>query len=275
MRAMWTMLAAVTLTTGAALAQVATTTTTAVCPPVVGLVTTPVAAVTCPTGSPNYPTPCAAKLVTGISGEPMVMILGTEERYALDNLGAKHLNWTDISGNANSVFDQTNPLLNHRPNGSLMRHGNPYYPYYELPATSVVAGIEERYMALPATMTTQDRATLQAVADRYRGLTTQQAVAMGYQPIGAGIPNIGYVYVNQAMIDNRFDPLMPEALAFNDRGRIVAVHYILLSDVPFMAFGQQFQPSPLVQGATQLPVWLYMNNRNGMFTLVSQDRLIR
>lgn len=274
MRAMWTMLAAVALTTGAALAQVATT-TTAVCPPVVGLVTAPVAAMTCPTGSPNYPTPCAAKLVTGISGEPMVMILGSEERYALDNLDARHLNWTDVSGNANSVFAQTNLLFNHRPNGAVTRHGNPYYPYYELPSASVVAGIEERFTAYPATVTTQDQAILQSVADRYRGITTQQAVAMGYQPIGAGIPNIGYVYVNQAMIDNRFDPMMPEALAFDSRGRIVAVHYILLTNVPVMAFGQSFQPSPLVQGATQLPVWLYKSNRNGMFVLTSQDRIIR
>lgn len=260
MKMMWTMLAAVAFSAGAALAQ---TTSPVV---VQGTTIQTATAVSCPTITQSFPAPCAAKAVTDISGDTVVLVLGSEERYALNTLDTYNLGWRDIPSNYISLFSPDNPLTNTNQNMVVSRQGNPYFPYYRVEAAVRVAGMTERYVSFPSTLSTEYRNTLTTVADRFRNVTTQQAMAMGYQPMGACIRNVGQVYLNQSFVDNRFDTMNPEALIFNQHGRLLAVDYILRSDVPVVAFGQQMQQSPLVQGALQLPVWLYDTNRNGMFS---------
>jgi len=285
MKKMLTMLAAVAMCTGAALAQtgtVGTVTTTTVA----GTAMTPTAPIltpmvstasttlvgACPTGVSAFPNPCAAKAVTDITGETVVLVLGAQEEYALDNLGVRGLNWDEVATTQISITPHRNPLTSSKPNMAITRHGNPYYPYIELGPIDRVAGIQEMFVNLPGNLTPEARDVLTSVANRYRGLTPQQAILMGYQPLAACIPNIGQVYVNQAAIDNRFDPMNPEAFAFDQRGRLLAAHYIVLSDLPVVAFGQPMAASPIVQGAQQLPVWLFTSNRNGMFAMQSTNR---
>lgn len=286
MRTMWMLLAAVALCAGTALAQTGTTTTTTttgtvlvpvagvgmsptapILTPTVGATATTVAA--CPVGVSSFPTPCAARTVQDINNRPVLLVLGTEERYAINTLGVRRLNWNDVSMNALDYTTERNPLTNSRPNASIVRHGNPYYPYINYGPVQAVAGIQERFVNtnLPANLSTESRSALSMVADRYRGLTTQQAVAMGYQPVGAYTPNVGQVYINQAAIDNRFDVMVPEAFTFDNNGRLLAAQYIVLSDLPVVAFGQPLVASPLVQGAQQLSVWLFTNNPNGLFAM--------
>jgi len=221
---------------------------------------------------PIVPSPCAAKASIDLSGQPVVLVLGTEEEYALRNLGVHGVNWHDTSLNMVSFYSWRDPLLNSHPNGVITRHGNPFYPYYALNTNpSRIAGYQESYMNFPASVDAQSQSVLMSVKNQYRGITTQQATAAGYLPLNACIPNVGQVYVNQSLIDNRFDAMVPEAYSFDQRGRLVAVHYLLLSDQPFMAFGQQFQASPLVQGAQQLTYWVVPNS-NGPFAMKSNHR---
>lgn len=270
MKIMGMMLAAVAFTTVAALAQTTTTTPGAAVPPVT-VTTYPISTTTttavCPDIDPAIPSPCAAKASTDITGKPAILVLGTEEQYALRSLNVRNVNWLETSMNMSSVMSPINPLLNSRPNWALTRAGNPFYPYYEI-KTDIrqVAGFTETFTGMPANLNPESRATLTAVNERFRGLTTQQAVALGYQPVGACLPSVGQVYLNQSLIDNRFDAMVPEAVSFDRRGRLLAVHHLLLADQPFMAYGQMFQASPLVQGAQQLTVW-QVSNRNGMFAM--------
>lgn len=282
MKILGMMLAAVALSAIAALAQTTTTTTGTTGPvvttvPVVPISTVATSAATCPTPTAacptavlGYPSPCAAKVTQSVTDDPVVLVLGMEERYALDNLQASGLNWHSISMNVSSITPYHNPLFNSRPNTIITRHGNPYYPYYEIKiAVPQVAGMFETFPTLPTTLTAESRTVLTSVAQRYRSLTPQQAMALGYQPVGACQQNTGQVYLNQALVDNRFDAMVPEAFTFDRQGRPLAAHYLMLADQPFMAYGQQFQSSSLVQGAQQLSVWLFQQNPNGLFAMQS------
>ena len=289
MRIMGMLLAAVALTAGAVLADTATTTTTTgpvtattIPPPATTTTTTttttPVATtvsttttMACPTTMPIVPTPCAAKASIDLNGQPVVLVLGTEEEYALRNLGVHGVNWHDTSLDMVSFYYWKDPLLNSHPNAVITRHGNPFYPYYALNTSpSRIAGFQESYLGNPSGVNAQSQSVLTSVKTQFRNITPQQAMAAGYQPVGACIPNVGQVYVNQSLIDNRFDAMVPEAYSFDQKGRLVAVHYLLLSDQPFMAFGQQFQASPLVQGAQQLTYWIVPNS-NGTFAMKSNN----
>lgn len=271
MKILGKMLLAVAFSTVTALAQTTTTgtvATTTTIVPISGVATT---AAVCPTPVLGYPSPCAAKLGQDVTGDPIVLVLGMEERYALESLDARGVDWRGVAMIGVSVFPAYDPLFNTSPNRVVTRHGNPYYPYYELNvrAPQLIAGMIETFPGLPTTLSPESRAVLSSVGQRYRGLTTQQAMALGYQPVGACQANIGQVYLNQSLVDNRFDAMVPEAFTFDRQGRLLAVHYLILADQPFMAYGQQFQTSPLVQGAQQQSVWLFQQNPNGLFAMQS------
>lgn len=264
-------LAAAIFAAGPALAETATTTTTTTTVAPVTAATVPVAATAttvttvCPNIEATPPMPCAAKATMGITGRPVILVPGLQERFALDSLHVRDLNWFEAVMLQPSLASQTNPLMNSRPNWVLTRHGNPLYPYYGIKTSvSQVAGYRETFSQWPASVNAESQTVLNTMAARYRGLTPQQAMAMGYQPVGACLPTAGQVYINQAAIDNRFDAMAPEAFSIDRRGLLVAVHYLLLSDQPFMAFGLGFQPGTLVQGAQQLTVW-QVAKRNGVF----------
>jgi hypothetical protein len=285
MKMSWILLVTVAFGTGAALAQVCpptalappqvSTTTTVTSGPMIGTTVVPMAmaptamsassevTVVCPSAT-IFPEPCAAKSIYDISGNPVVLVLGSEENFALRSMHLRHINWEDVSANSMGLFTPGNPLTSNQPNGSITRHGNPYYPYYAVyGVNSQVAGSIENY---PINQTTSSTNPLDVVKNRFNGLTEQQAISMGYQPLSACLQNVGQLYVNRTLIDNTFDPMEPEAFSFDRNGHVLAVHYILLSDQPFSAFGQAFQPSPIVQGAGQLTVWLYLHNPSGLFS---------
>ena len=270
MRPLLMMLVVTSLGAGAALAQYGTTTTvvpgatsTTVMTTTTAVPVTPV----CPSATATLPGLCPAIATQAITVDTIVLVLGTEERYALENLPARRINWRDSLLNYDSIFTPGYPLMSHQPNQVVTRHGNPYFPYYQISTEVNVAGFEERFGQIPSTLSPESRTALTQVTNRYSGLTTQQAIALGYQPVGACMEGLGFVYLNQGLVDNVFDPMVPEVFTFDQTGRVVSAQYILVSPQPVMAFGQQMQPSQLIQGALQLPVWLYANNPNGFFTL--------
>lgn len=247
---------------GAARAQVGaeTTTATPAAPTVAAVSVTPtVTAVTpqvCLAPSAFLPVPCPAVVTRTVTGDPTLLVLGTEEALVYRQFPVTHLGWRDAQMNYDSYFAPGNPLTYSRVNRVVTRHGNPYYPYYQVSPFVRVAGLTERFSATPSTLSAQDRATLQAVAARYHGLTPNQAMAFGYTPVGAPMPDLGQVYLNQALITNGFDAMMPEAFVFDQRGELVAMQYYLIAAQPMMIFGQPTQASSLVPGAQQLTVRL-------------------
>lgn len=117
---------------------------------------------------------------------------------------------------------------------------------------------------------------LDAVRDataRFRDV--EKAEAAGYHDIGLFVPNMGWHYMKDALVDGRFDPAKPELLVYADdpcggKRKLVAVEYA----VPFAEskrapqgfFGradewdanQQFE-------LWTLHAWLFEFNENGVF----------
>ncbi|MHB0935864.1 MAG: hypothetical protein ACYDCO_02055 [Armatimonadota bacterium] len=226
--------------------------------------TTP-ATMACPAVAVSLPQPCPVLISQDVTGEPILLVLGTEESFALDNTDVRNLNWTRVSSAYTGVFEQGNPLTHIRVNGVVTRHGNPYYPYVMVGTATEVAGLEEVFIPGMAGLSATDRNTLAMVAARYRGLTTAQAMTLGYQPVGTFTPGQGQVYVNQALLAAPFNAAMPQAFVFDRNGRLAGVQYHVMSATPVTIFGQPTVASTIVPGAQQLTVWLFTDNPNGRF----------
>jgi len=254
--------AAVTLAAGAALAQYTTSMTTATSP-----------AVTAEQGpvcmAPEYANPCPVEISALPTGSQVVLVLGTQERYGLNNVMRRGLNWRNSPHNYMSMLDPANPLNNWQPTPITRRYGNPFNPYYQVTSNDVrVAGMMERY---GQGIAPENKNALDAVKARYEGLTTQQARLLGYQPVGVCTAGMGQIYLNQSLVDNTFNAQMPEAFSFDAKGRLASVQYILLSDVAVSAYGQPMEPSQLVANARQLNVWLYQRNPSGVFAMTNSN----
>lgn len=234
---------------------------TAVCP------TTPACPTGCPT-STSVPLPglCAARIARNITGNDVIQVLGYEESFALDNLPGVPVNYRDFSLSSNSIVDDYSPLLSYQPNAAVTRHGNPYFPYSALSPQCRVA-CPPIARGIPANLDVCDQGVLLSVRDQYCNLTRENAVCLGYQPIGACIDGIGTVYLNAGLVDNVFDPMQPEAFTYDDRGQLLAAHYIVTSSQQVTGFGQNFMPSPLVPEAQQLAAWIFTPNPDGLFCL--------
>jgi len=203
-------------------------------------------------------------ITQSVTGQPVIMILGSEETLALSDVQIRNLNYTNVSGNYVSIFEEGNPLSYMQVNGGVTRHGNPYYPYYVV-GTANVAGLQEIFIPGTANLSATDRSTLNTVATRYRGLTPAQAMTLGYQPVGAFTPGMGQVYVNQALLSAPFNASMPQAFVFDRKGKLAGVQYYVISTQPVTIFGQPAVASTIVPGAQQITVWLYTSNPNGRF----------
>ena len=219
----------------------------------------------CPGVAVTLPQPCPAVITQSVTGEPILLVLGREEAFALDHLEVRNLNYTQVPLNYLSPFEQGNPLTYLQVNRSVVRHGNPYYPYYMVSAASNVAGLEEVFISGLENLSATNRTILANVTTRYRGLTPAQAMTLGYQPVGTFTPGVGQVYVNQALLSQPFNASMPQAFVFDRNGRLVAVRYFVMSATPVTIFGQPTVSSAIVPGAQQLTVWLYTSNPNGRF----------
>lgn len=223
----------------------------------------PVASAPSAPASVTLPGPCAATFGQSLTGDPIILILSSEEHYVLESIDHRAMNWSDVPANYITLFHERNPYTNWRPNRVVTHHGNPYAPYFQTSPFLNVAGTVERF-GLAARQPDSTRATLDAVAQRYRGLTTAQAQLLGYQQVGP-VPGLGVVYLNRSLVDNRFDALYPEAFTFDRQGRLTSVQYILQSDQPLTAFGYPMRSSEVVPGAQQASVWLFVHNPAGQF----------
>ena len=213
----------------------------------------------------TLPGPCAAVAAPNITGDTVILVLGSEESYALCNLPVRPLLYEDVARDYSSIFSPFNPLRSYHPNQEVTRGGNPYYPYYQVNSTCpCVAGTCECYNN-PCGLSTGCCNVLNAVRNQYSCLTPQQAVAMGYCTNGQCVPGLGMVYLNQQLVDNTFNAMQPEAFLFSADGHVLGVQYILLADQPYSLFCQQMQPCSIAPCAQQLTVWLWCNNPNGMF----------
>lgn len=219
----------------------------------------------CPGIAVTLPQPCPAVISQSVTGEPILLVLGTEEEIALESLNVRNLNYTQVPLSYLSPFEQRNPLSYLRVNPSVVRHGNPYYPYYLVSPVSDVKGLEEVFVPGLEDLSPTNRTILANVTTRYRGLTPAQAMTLGYQPVGAFTPGVGQVYVNQALLSQPFNASMPQAFVFDRNGRLAAVQYFVMSATPVTIFGQPTVNSTIVPGAQQLTVWLYTSNPNGRF----------
>jgi hypothetical protein len=108
-----------------------------------------------------------------------------------------------------------------------------------------------------------------------RFIDVDKAVAEGYADIGLFVPNMGWHYMKEKLVDERFDPARPELLVYADdpcggKRKLVAVEYA----VPFAL--SKRAPSGFVGRADEwdanqqfqlwtLHAWLFEYNQDGVF----------
>ncbi len=238
-----------------------TTTATVVAVPDAAAALAPAQVCAIPAGSIYQPCPA---VVTETPFGPELLVLGTQETFALPALPVRDVTWRDVPFAYQSQFEVGNPLFYTRPNASILRHGNPNYPYIQVGQRVNVAGTIERYTAVIGGLAPNDRTILQAVAQQYRNLNINQVCAMGYQQVTVPADQ-GLVFLNPALLDNVLEPMRPEAFVFDRQGRLVGAQYYIVTPAPVVAFGQPTRSSALVAGGQQLNVWLFRTNAYGLF----------
>ena len=103
----------------------------------------------------------------------------------------------------------------------------------------------------------------------------EKAEAAGYHDIGLFVPNMGWHYMKDSLVDGKFEPTKPELLVYADdpcggKRRLVAVEYAVpLADsrrAPQGFFGQadEWDANQQFQLWT-LHAWLFEVNENGVF----------
>lgn len=221
----------------------------------------------------DLPQPCPVIASSPLSGRSTVLVLGTQERYALSNAPVSHLGWYDFSENHMSYFAPGNPMTSYRPSPVVTRHGNPFMPYHQVSARLRPAEISmnARMVPLPDTLSEADRNSLVALSARYRMLTPDQARALGYVAQGTCSPGTGQLYLNPGLVDNRVDPMNPEGFYFSADGRVLAAVYLVSSATPVTLYGQTTSPSTIATGAQQMTVWVFDPNPNGMFAALNPN----
>lgn len=190
----------VTLPSTAETPQMSTSTTTTIGPSGTVMETTTQTITqttqTAPLALAPLPEPPAAIVAQTITSEPVVLVLGSQEDYALRQLPDNRLGWRVAPRNYSSLFAEGNPLTYYRPNGHVTRHGNPYYPYFQLmvPAKAVVAGTQESYVLVPAparVATLQTETSVLGTTETYTTTTTTPATVTPIPPEQpAGCPPI-------------------------------------------------------------------------------------
>lgn len=104
--------------------------------------------------------------------------------------------------------------------------------------------------------------------------STTQALKAGYAPDDFCVPEMGFHWLNESLVDPVFDPMKPEVVIYapdaNGRLKVVAVEYVVIdAGQPQPAFaGRAFDV-----GGTPVPVphwsqhvWLYEGNPDGALT---------
>jgi hypothetical protein len=106
-------------------------------------------------------------------------------------------------------------------------------------------------------------------------LDVDAAVAHGYVDIGLFVPNMGWHYMKERLVDERFDPNRPELLVYADdpcggKRKLVAVEYAvplsLSKKAPFGFVGRadEWEANQTFQLWT-LHAWVFEFNPDGVF----------
>jgi hypothetical protein len=108
-----------------------------------------------------------------------------------------------------------------------------------------------------------------------RFIDVDKAVAEGYVDIGLFVPNMGWHYMKDKLVDGRFDPTKPELLVYADdpcggKRKLVAVEYAVpLSESKrapqgFVGHADEWDANQQFQLWT-LHAWLFEFNEDGVF----------
>jgi hypothetical protein len=103
----------------------------------------------------------------------------------------------------------------------------------------------------------------------------EKAEAAGYHDIGLFVPNRGWHYMKDSLVDGKFDPTKPELLVYADdpcggKRKLVAVEYAVpLSEskhapLGFVGHADEWDANQQFQLWT-LHAWLFEFNENGVF----------
>jgi hypothetical protein len=106
-------------------------------------------------------------------------------------------------------------------------------------------------------------------------LDVDKAVAAGYVDIGLLVPNMGWHYMKESLVDARFDPDRPELLVYADdpcggKRKLVAVEYAVplalsrKSPAGFIGRADEWDANQQFQLWT-LHAWLFEYNQDGVF----------
>ena len=108
-----------------------------------------------------------------------------------------------------------------------------------------------------------------------RFLDVEEAVKEGYVDIGLFVPHMGWHYMKEALVDEKFEPTKPELLVYADdpcggKRKLVAVEYAvplaLSKKAPFGFVGRadEWDANQTFQLWT-LHAWLFEYNTDGVF----------
>ena len=106
-------------------------------------------------------------------------------------------------------------------------------------------------------------------------LDVDRAVAAGYVDIGLFVPKMGWHYMKEKLVDERFDPTRPELLVYADdpcggKRKLVAVEYAVplslsvRAPAGFIGRADEWDANQQFQLWT-LHAWLYEFNTDGVF----------
>jgi len=101
------------------------------------------------------------------------------------------------------------------------------------------------------------------------------AVKAGYVDIGLFVPNMGWHYMKESLVDGRFEPTKPELLVYADdpcggKRKLVAVEYAVplaaskRAPIGFFGFADEWDANQTFQLWT-LHAWVHEFNPDGVF----------
>ena len=106
-------------------------------------------------------------------------------------------------------------------------------------------------------------------------LDVDEAVKAGYVDIGLFMPNMGWHYMKDSLVDGKFEPTKPELLVYADdpcggKRKLVAVEYAVplaaskRAPIGFFGFADQWDANQTFQLWT-LHAWVHEFNPDGVF----------
>jgi hypothetical protein len=129
-------------------------------------------------------------------------------------------------------------------------------------ASSYEAAQHQQHASLPI----EELAEAKAAAARYHDI--RQAIADGYHDTGIVLPNMGRHFLNQDLLDTRFEANRPELLVYTpDSSKLLAVEYAqpLTATPPEGFAGDADRWVPFGGVLWTLHAWVWKDNPDGVF----------